>query len=51
VADHAAAELSGTALERFADDLDELARTRSMTSMSKASQTTLTKAITACAGG
>jgi hypothetical protein len=51
VADHATAALSGAALERFAGDLDELARTSSMSSMSKASQTTLTKAITACAGG
>ncbi len=47
----APAALSGDSLDRFAEDLDELARTSSMTSMSKASQSTLTEAITACAGG
>ena len=51
VADHAQEELSGAAVERFVDDVAELSRTRSLTSMSAESQATLTRAITACAGG
>jgi hypothetical protein len=51
VAEHAREALSGRELERFSDDLAELARTSSLTSMTAASQATLTRAITACAGG
>ena len=51
VADRARETLSDDELERFADDLSQFARTASLTSMSEASQATLTKAITACAGG
>jgi hypothetical protein len=51
VAEHARDALSGDELEAFADDLAELARTSSLTSMSADSQATLKRAITACAGG
>ena len=51
VAEHARKALSGDELEAFGDDLAELARTSALTSMSAASQATLKRAITACAGG
>ena len=51
MAEHAREALSGDELEAFADDLAELARTSSLTSMSAESQATLKRAITACAGG
>jgi hypothetical protein len=51
VADHAREALSGDELERFADDLADLARTSKLSSMRPSSRATLTEAITACAGG
>jgi hypothetical protein len=51
VAEKARNGLSGDALDAFGDDVEKLASTKSMATMSSASQQTLTTAITKCVGG
>jgi hypothetical protein len=51
VAQKARAGLSDDALKDLGDDVEKLASTKSMATMSPASQQALTRAIAACAGG